>query len=451
MAFANQIDDEEENVEGQPGLIGGETSVISGQGTTQQGGAPTPVSANPAQKGGGSAPGSNFVGIQQYIDQNKPQSAKLANQVGGFVENLSENAKNQLGQSETQYNQAVDQNIVNYNSDLFNEVKSNATQVAADQAKKDEVTKQRTATYQGPTSFLESQYYNPTQEAVKKAQQATEQTTTEEGQKQLLGQFQGKDKINQGALSFDSALLQSDPTSRTRLEQARQSSADLGTNLQNLVSTGATKAQQAAAATQATQQQANQVLGTQWQALKDALTGKTTAAQQGYTSAQEVAAGNLSDRQLANIGLSRADYEKILNDPYIDKTNLSNYVASKTSGAMINQSNVADAEDYAREQALIDLMGSDEDLINTPEAAGTGNLKSSPFELDRLKQRQLAEATQRLKMFEATSPYGHALILGRQKTPAQLAWDAQRNKYIQELEDYYAWNGQPGLKYGRDF
>lgn len=444
MAFANQIDDEEENVEGQPGLIGGETSVISGQGTTQQGGAPTPVSANPAQKGGGSAPGSNFVGIQQYIDQNKPQSGKLANQVGGYVEGLSQGAKDQLANSETQYNQVVDQNTVNYNSGLFDEVNQNAAQVAADQAKKDEVTKQRTAQYAGPSSFLESDYYNPTQNAVKKAQAATEQTLTEEGQKQLLGQFQNKDKLNQGALSFDSALLQSDPVARERLEQARQSGATLGTDLDTLVSSGLTKAQQAAAATQATNQQANQALGTDWQALKDLVTGKVTEAKGKYTPASAFSSTGtpITDSQLANVGLTRSQYESMKNDAYVG-SNLAQYVTAPTELHDINTNTVASQDDYAREAALMALAGYDssQDFIKTPELAGTGVIANTPFNKSLIAQKGIDAAKARYDAAMVIANRKHNELVGAN---ALDVWkgtgrDEAEQAYKDDKDKYNSW------------
>lgn len=458
MAYFQDDEDEIQQDPNQPNgaqTTGTGSSVIGTNATPATAPGAGEQAAGSSASAGGSGSGgvrSPFVGINDYINANKSQSGKLANQVGGYVEGLGNDARNQLSTQEAAYNQDVDNNTVNYNSGLFNEVNQNAAQVAADQAKKDQVTAQRTAEYKGPTSFETSNYYQPVNTAIKSATTAADNTNTQAGRDAILSQFQNTNngRANSGILALDNALLSSDPTAKTRLEQARAANSDLQGLFDTTASNATTKAQQAAATTQATNQQANQALTSNFQALKDLVAGKVTSAKENYTSAEDVRAGSLTDKQLQNLGLSRADYNRILADQYVDQGNLSNYVGAKTSGNMINANNVASAEDYAREQALIDLMGSDEDFINTPDEAGTGNLQSSPFNLNKLKQDQVASAAQRLAMFEATSPYGHALILGRQKTPAQLAWDAQRNQYIADLESYQAWNGKNGWKYGRD-
>lgn len=415
MAFANQIDDEDENIEGQPVQAGGTSSIISGQGATATSTAPTPAAA-PA--GTATGAGGNFVGIQQYINANKPQSAKLANQVGGYVEDLGENARNELSTAQSGYNSAVGSNTVEYNKGLFDEVGQNAAQVAADAAKKAEVEKQRTAQYKGPSSFLESEFYNPAQAAVKAATSASDQTSNEEGQKQMLGQFQQQPRVNQGALAFDSALLSSDPTARARLEAARVANSDLQGSLDRTISEGLTKAQQAAATTAATKASANENLNTQLSDFDTMLKNKVASlTSQSKSQADNLITAlrngtNLTDAQVKSLGISKEQYTNLLadmnllkntfgNSKYVD---LSPYATKVGVDGQINAQNAASAEDYARYIALNDLMGQQGQLLTDPtKAGGAANIKYADLDVNNLAQNMQTGISAAQQKLDATA------------------------------------------------
>ena len=114
MAFYNE-DDKDKAAEGQSG----QQAPTTGQGLTTIGTAGGPsasqdqqANAQSASSGEGSGP-STFAGIQDYVNANKEQTAKLANDVSGLVTGYGNTARDALNTGVNQFNQAVDQNTVN--------------------------------------------------------------------------------------------------------------------------------------------------------------------------------------------------------------------------------------------------------------------------------------------------------------------------------------------------
>src|SRR5689334_1545753 len=125
MAFYNEKDEDEEQQGGQQ--VGGESGVV---GSGAAGGAQAAVA------GGASSKPEPFVGISQYINANKPQSEKLANQVVGNINTKAQNVDSALNSAQNSFNQAADAQKVQGNDDLLNEIKTDARGVASDANKK---------------------------------------------------------------------------------------------------------------------------------------------------------------------------------------------------------------------------------------------------------------------------------------------------------------------------
>lgn len=230
MAYYNNAEDEEQVQDPnaaptpQQGQQGG--SVISGQGA---GGASGPTTPNtPAAASGDSSGPSNFVGIKTYLDANKPQSTKLAQDTAGLVNTATQQARDTIPQQTELYNQAVDQNTVKLDQPVFDEAKARAERVAADAAKKASFVKMRDAQYGGPTSLQTSEFYQPIQQSFDKATTAGENTKTEEGQAKLLAdlQQQTRGRVNQSAINLDKMLLKNDQ-SRNILQESVNNQKDL--------------------------------------------------------------------------------------------------------------------------------------------------------------------------------------------------------------------------------
>jgi len=415
MAFYNESNDQDEDVlqEGQAPVSGQQSSTIGTSGgpsasKDQQSAAATPISP------------STFAGIQDYVNANKSQTAKLAGDVGGLVTGYGNEARSQINQGQERFNQAVDQNTVKGNDPIYNQISGDPAQLTSDNAKFDEVVRMRNAQYGGPTSLETTDFYQPIHQAFNKAQEASDSTQSDAGQRTLLSQLQNsqKGKVNQGSLQLNSALLQGDINARSILDQARDSNSDLATLFNSAKEDSVTKANLGKSTTDQTRQNTNTALNNSWQALKDLVAGKVTQAQGNYTPASAFSSTGtpITDAQLSNVGLTRAQYESMKSDPYVG-TNLAQYVSAPANIYDINANTVASQEDYAREAALMALAGYDssQDFIKTPELAGTGVISNTPFAKGTIAQKGIDAAKAR---------YDAAMVIANRKNRELLAANA---------------------------
>lgn len=399
MAYFDENDDEQLDPNApQEVQTGPQAATISGQGATSSGSA----TSAPAQTPNAPDKPGNFVGIQQYLAQNKPQSANLAKDVGSYVTGQGEAAKTALNEGQGSFNQAVDQSTVQLNNDLFEEAKKSPQQVAQDQAKKAEFQKMRDAQYSGPSSLESSDYYQPINSAIQNALGTAQKTTSAEGRSSLLADIQraNKQKVSRGAANLDAALLSTSPDSREILSQAKESIAPIQGELESFKSAADLKAAQGADQTAKTQK-----------AIRDAFSGSTGVQGQlesdlrnkaaGSISAADKAASdviaklkagdaNVSDAQLKLLGIGREQYNGLLNDQKYYKNlqqgsgleDLSSFATAQNAGNQISAQNVASADDYARYQALNDLMGTSNVFLSDPTNAGKANLDTLDFNFD---------------------------------------------------------------------
>lgn len=402
MAYYNDQDEEQAPAAADPNAAaqpGGESGTISGQGSA--GSAPGAASAAgaAANPSASATPGaSQFVGISDYLNANKPQSAKLASQVSGYVSGLGDQARTAVNSGQQGFNQAVDQNTVGLDQNLLEQAKSDPNQVASDQAKLSEFKKERDASYKGPSSFDTSSFYQPTNQAVTKATTAAGNTGTEQGQKDLLSQLQSSKKgtVNKGALAFDSALLQADPNAKTTLAATRTNLADLPGKLTAAQQAALDKVAQANATTDATkasvqgaftgQNGVQTLLQNQLQQKASDAIGQSKA-QAEQTDQLLKSGATPNDDQLGLLGINRDQWNQLTGDrSYLQETygvnpysDLSTYATVKDPSTQINAQNIASADDYARYGALNQLMDTQNTFLSDPTKAGTANLDSLDF------------------------------------------------------------------------
>lgn len=399
MAYYN---DDEQNLDqnGQP--IAAQSGVVGSEGGQAQGGA----SSSPQSSASPSANPSNFVGIQQYLQANKPQSAKLASNVGGYVNQLGDTARSTINQSGQQYQSDVNKNTVNLNQDLLNRAKSAPQQVVGSQPDLNEFYRERDAEYKGPESFQSSNYYNPAKQAVDKANQAAANTQTEQGRRELLQEYQPKTinaKINKGANTFDLALLQSDPNARSILNQAQQNQSGLNDVLgkTGLDASGKDISAQGKAVSQATKDAIARAFSgydsPQAQLERELVErGKSQVGSAQTNSANELKAisqlGDLTDAQLKDLGITKDQYNKLREDAqavkgYGGSVDLSKYGSQISDpnilSQRINPQNIASADDYAKYMALNQLMGTNNVFLKDPSQAGLANLDLADFDINK--------------------------------------------------------------------
>ncbi len=390
----NEEDPNNPNASSAPQTTGPQSSTISGQGAS-----PTQSSAPQAKTPDN--PG-NFVGIQQYLAQNKPQAAKLGETVSNYVTDQGSQASQALAQGQTKFNEDVGQNTVGLNEDLFNQAKQTPEQVAADEAKKAEFKKMRDAQYQGPNFLEETDYYQPINMQIQNALGTANNTQTATGRSELLGDIakQNNQKVSRGASNLDSALLSVSPNSRETLAQARQSVLPLQDQETAASQADAQKAAAAKSQTEATQKAIQDAFagptGVQGQ-LQSSLEAKSKdAATKAGTDADAILellkAGNknISDEQLGLLGITRNQYNGLVNDQqfYKDigkKTNLDDltkFATKQSPDNLINPQNIASKEDYARYSALNDLMDTSNGFLSDPSQAGTAKTDALDFNFD---------------------------------------------------------------------
>lgn len=402
MAYFEPEKEKELGAEGQPVATGPEAGGGTLGGGATEGGAAAAAEPS-APSGGGPTP---FVGIKQYLDANKPQSEKLAGNVGGYVNQLGQNVRDTLPTQTGLYNQAVDQNTVNLDQNLVEETKNNRARVANDATKLGQFQTMRDAQYKGPQDFKTSEFYKPTEDALKKAQTASDNTQTEQGQRTLINNYQqaNSGRIGSaGSTNFDQMLLQSGG-GREILGKAREGQKDLPGLVDTANQTAAQRAQQAAATTDATRNAIANTFGyggTYGQREMETLL-KDRAYNQVNQSKQDTSrlvsalqsGAPLSAQDLKTLGVTKSDYDGLLNqmaeirkaqltagqggsggfaesggftgESYTPTAgfDLSKFTTPFNPETQINAQNVATADEYAQYEALNKLMGTQNSFVN---------------------------------------------------------------------------------------
>lgn len=405
MAFYNEKEDQDEQA------VAGQGAVPStGQGSSTIGTAGSAASSDQQQAAAaagntGSTSPTTFAGIQDYVNANKQQTAKLANDVGGMVTDYGTEARSQLAEGQQKFNQAATDNTVNVDQRVFNTAVTDAAQVANNQEDLTTFQGMRDAEYKGPQSLETEEYYQPINQAFNTAQTASDNTQTDSGQKTLLSQLQQKQrgKVNQGALAFNSALLQGDLDARSILDSAKQSNADLPSLLESAKAQALAQAKAAGDTTAATkaaiQDKFSGENGVQSLLQKDIDTRVQAAVQKSNLDGQTVmeALKNnaaLTPQQLQLLGMTKEQYDQLKSDiGYYNSTwgkqmfqDLSPFATLQKAETQITGQNLATADDYAKYQALNQLMGTNNGYLVDPTQAGTANLDNVGFSLEGANQ-----------------------------------------------------------------
>jgi len=406
MAYYNQDDDEDLSQNGQQ--IGKESATIDG---VQNAGN---ENANALKKPDN--PG-NFVGINQYLNQNKNQTGKITDSISNYTNSMLTSAQDALTKGTSGYNAEVDRNTVNLNQGLFNEAQNNAENVVKDQNKVTEFQKMRDAQYNGPSAFVGTDYYQPGKQAIDKASQYAKNLQTIEGQNQALNDIQKKGRYSKGVSTLDSALIGSDPYAQSKLGEFGMLGDNLSQNLSAAEEAGANRAAEAKRITDLTR---NSVLGkfagdnSIQNQLQNTITSRASGiSQQGLTDArklQDKLQGNANttltdrDNSLLDAGNELNSLRGRVNDINSYGTgsnynNLANYAKLLTGterDKLVNPQNVANADEYARYGALNQLMGTSNDFLKDPSQAGKYDDDFLNFDTAKAKSELSAEQKNKL-------------------------------------------------------
>jgi hypothetical protein len=330
-------------------------------------------------QGGGSAPGgaqapaspkapdhaSNFVGISQYLNANKPQAQKLGDQASGVITNSANDARTSVNDLNNTFNQkagsatSIDPNILG---------KVNQAETLGE-PEKQQIKTAYSAQYQGPNSLTDlGDQYNIAGKKLNTAKQNVEAAGTEGGRQNLITQINEKPRT-QGVTNFDSVLLQAGG-GREKLNQAATANKDVS---QDLLAQGNVAATQKAAdiksQTDATRTATQNAVGGAQTSLGDSISQRLKEMQTGLTArnnqiTQDLGndAYSLDADTLNDFGLTEGQRSYGLNPmDYWHQGDIS----------QINNANVANQDEYARAAALADLSGG-QSLLNPNDVSQAG-------------------------------------------------------------------------------
>lgn len=201
MAFIldpNQQQEEEQQAAQGTAPMGGQGAAITG----------TAAPSGPA--GGGQK--RSFANINQYLQQNQPQSAKLGEKVGGFVGQKVDAASQGLQQGQQQFGQQLQQNTRQFDNNLVQQAGQDPTKLQGGQFQ--QLKDKLSGTYSGPKQ-LGDEVFNKSKQAVDTANLSQ----SEAGRKQLLQQVQNPKRASAGISSLNNLLLQNNPQAQAKIQE----------------------------------------------------------------------------------------------------------------------------------------------------------------------------------------------------------------------------------------
>ena len=327
---------------------GGSSSGSQGSGTS--------ATANPNQQ-----KGSGYTNIQKIISAN--QGNQLGSTVAGGIQNQGQQLQSNLSNAQNQFNQGVQQNQANTsaNQQLVQNVLGNASAYAPGGQNSNQASQFQnliSGQYQGPTQLQNAQQLQNQAQNVSQLNQAL---NTSGGRAGLLQQFVGNPQYTQGQQSLD-ALLLGQQNNNPQLAAARQSTAQLGGQVNNAVNAAQAQGQQQAQQAQMFGQNVQNQLGQTVAGLNTNLQQQAQTAQNQRNSQYQKA---LTDLQSGNVTQDEANLLGLSQGQQVTQNALQNvgqYLQENPVQA--SAQNVATGQNYATIDALRQLAGQ-----NAPQSA----------------------------------------------------------------------------------
>lgn len=401
----------------------------SGGGVLDSSGGQAQVSQAPKNTG--------FVGIQQYLKQNQPQSAELAQKVGSGVKTEIDAANKQLGDVGSQFESKVKESEQVFNPDVINKVNTNPTSLS--EQEKANVIKQRDAQYTGPKSIEEAGLYQPVQEQVAKAQQKAKYVSSDEGRKNLLKSIQDK-RASQGVTNLNNLLIGGSQSAQDVLQGYSQGASDLDTRLKAASEQTQARAKQATVTTAKTAQDIKSGLNTAYGNFKTGMDAKTVQAQKDAQARadlikQSLQSGKLENDYISDLGLNQAQVNLLSEKLPLIGNDLSRFASFTPAENVVGRNQAATAEDFARQQALLELSGASDSYI-TPSLTGSGK-DLTDFDFQAAKQIAFNKEIQN-KSDELEGLYNQILINPMLMNQLGIFSPAAARSYVEGLKTNFA-------------
>jgi len=424
MAYLLQ-DDDEQNQQGQQGQqiagpqggnviptdntgqVGQPVQNSSGQASGQLSG--TGQSSSQAPQQASDQKGTGFRNVSEYINQNKNQSQGLADRAAGAITNKIDTAKSNINNSATSFQDQVQQNTVNLNQDVADRAAQDAYQFSQNQGDVDQFKNMYAGQYKGPQSFEGQDNYQDILSGVNQAKDYAKLADNESGRTEILKSLQQNNTKSNGMAALDNLLLQTNQGASDTLKSAASGAFSLDDFLQSISGQQNQNVQNARDTSQQTAQGLqerfqgqggvyDQFVGGLDQRVTDARTRADATTQ---SILDQLANGTISPDQASYLGLDeqqlagatgQIDRLNYLNDFFGDKgllgeeyrgTDLSPYASrNSTSEAALSRQNVGTQDDFMKLQALSDLLGTDNNVLQQNEQLGTASDDLVDFDLN---------------------------------------------------------------------
>lgn len=301
--------------------------------------------------------GTGFVNLSQFLQAN--QGNQLGNTLAGDINNQTQQTQNNLNNQNQTFQQGLSQNTYGAPQEQqATNILNNASTLNSGQTIQpgDLSTYQSYASgnYNGPTGLSNSQQL---QNQATQDQQIGQGLSNPQGRLGLLQTFIGGNGYNQGQANLDNILLGQNTQA---LQQAQRQTQNIGQNVNQDVNVAQQQAQNAVAQNQAFGQnvsnQANQAYSNYGNQLQNQVQSDQAQAANQLAQAQSNPYGYIGQTQQSAYGLDPSD---IIN-------NL-NFVPSSS----ITASTVGNSNDLARLNALAQLSGTQQNIIQNPSQIGT--------------------------------------------------------------------------------
>lgn len=387
---------------GQPQSLGTQSATVTG--------------GAPSSSTGGTQSG-QYTNLQSYLTANQGQQfgGRVADRIGQDVDTASREQQSAGDQFRTK----VGENTINYDENLAERAKSDASSVAGDATQRSQFERMRDANYAGPRGLEDTgEAYTRATGATQNAQKAAQLSSSESGQQALLQNYYGRPDYSRGQTNLDQFLVQNDESAKPKFANVQQRGQQLSGQFDTLKQQLAGQAQIAADATNATRQRVQQeFLGEQ-----GAIARQRAAFEEQARLANERAAAGVQ-----GISQGRAPVDS-LKGLTTYGTDLSRFVTPQQA----NASNIATAEQAEDFGALNQLLQQQNNL--DPSQAGQFN-SANPYAFDKAGYDQFVGQQDQFynSLFNAPTQGGPTQIQDPRVVSAF-------NQYMQENFPNYAIN-----------
>lgn len=344
----------------------------------------TTIKDQPSQQQAPGAEGTNsgsFTNLNSYLDANK--SLGFGGQVAGKVQGEVDQAGEAQKTADSTFRQQADAGSVSFDPSLGAQVAQDATAVVGDQGKFSDFLKARDAEYKGPNNLVDSDAFQATDAAQRKAQEAAQASGSEGGRMALLDQYygtgNGRNDYTGGQKKLENLLIQNDTASRDAFAKTTENAAKTAQDYGSLKDTLSAYGGAQRAATGQARAQARAAIG-----IDDA--GNEVAGQ-GAIGALKTGVKSAADKRLADRETERTTVAQALRDRKLasldpkyrgvvgDIGSMQLYGADPTQylrdTGTINEQTVATKQQQAQMAALAKLAGKENTYLPDEALAGT--------------------------------------------------------------------------------